>query len=209
MLDQPRWDKLVARLSGHRPERDIFGRLVTAYSEPHRHYHNLDHIRHCLSEFDNASALAEYPDEVEFAIWLHDAVYDPKAADNEVKSALWAAEILKLDGCPDRMREHVSNLILVTKHSQAPANRDAELVVDIDLAILGQPSEVFDAYEKGIRAEYSWVPMQLYAEARSRVLLSFLDRPRIYFTSHFEVRYEAQARANLARALAALELSAS
>lgn len=207
MLDQHRWDELVARLSGRLLERDVFVRLVSAYSEPHRRYHSLDHVRHCLSEFDNAPALAENPDLVEFAIWLHDAVYDPKARENEEKSAHWAVEILKQAGCPASMREHVKNLILATKHSRAPEDRDTELLVDIDLSILGQPPEVFDLYEESIRSEYSWVPVPMYAAARSQVLHSFLDRPRLYFTSHFEGLYAAQARGNLIRALAALQLS--
>jgi len=207
MLDQHRWDELLTRLSGRLPERDVFVRLVSAYSEPRRRYHNLDHIRHCLAEFDRASTVAENPDPVEFAIWLHDAVYDPKGTANEEKSALWAVEILKEAGCPDRTREHVSHLILATKHSGAPADRDSELIADIDLAILGQPPEVFDLYEESIRAEYSWVPVPMYAAARSRVLQRFFNRPRLYFTSHFEGLYAAQARGNLIRALAALQLS--
>jgi len=208
MLDERRWDNLVARLSGRLPKPDVFQHLVSAYSEPHRRYHNLDHVRHCLSELDSASALAENLDPVEFALWLHDAVYDPKATENEEKSALWAVEILKETGCPNRTREHVSDLILATKHRRAPADRDAELILDIDLSILGQPPEVFDLYEESIRAEYSWVPVSMYAAARTRVLRSFLDRPRLYFTSHFEGLYAAQARANLTRAVAALEPSA-
>jgi predicted metal-dependent HD superfamily phosphohydrolase len=39
---------------------------------------------------------------------------------------------------------------------------------------------------------------------RSAVLQGFLNRPRIYGTRWFHDRYEAQARANLHRALTAL-----
>ncbi len=37
---------------------------------------------------------------------------------------------------------------------------------------------------------------------RKAVLQSFLARPRIYGTAHFQQRYEAQARRNLAAAVA-------
>lgn len=70
----------------------VFARLTTAYSEPVRHYHTLAHITDSLYEFDRLIGLAEAPHEIEMAIWFHDAVYDPKAHDNEERSAEWAQD---------------------------------------------------------------------------------------------------------------------
>ena len=95
--------------------------------------------------------------------------------------------------------------MLATKHDESPISRDARLLIDIDLSILGQPPEVFDDYEKAIREEYSWVPVADYVTGRSRILRGLLNRPRLYFTERFEARYGIQAKVNLTKALLALE----
>lgn len=97
----------------------------------------------------------------------------------------------------------VSRLILATAHAagRAPRSLDARLVADIDLAVLGAPPAEFDAYERGIRAEYAWVPPEAYREGRGRVLRAFLRRRRIYRTESFEDRLGSCARENLQRAM--------
>jgi predicted metal-dependent HD superfamily phosphohydrolase len=204
VLDERRWDELLIRLCGKDCSGKSFQRIVDAYSEPHRRYHTGDHIEACLSEFDRIRDVCESPDQVECALWLHDVVYDPRASDNEEKSALWGMEILSWSGCPKRAANHVRELILVTKHVQTPVSMDARLMVDIDLSILGQTSVVFDAYEKNIRSEYSWVPEESYRKRRSKVLHSFFQRPSIFFTKRFEEFYGVQARKNLENSLRAL-----
>src|SRR5688572_26821269 len=67
--------------------KNLYARLMAAYGEPHRHYHNLQHISDCLAEFDRARHFVREPEAVEMALWFHDAVYDPKAPDNEERSA--------------------------------------------------------------------------------------------------------------------------
>src|SRR5512137_287587 len=141
MLDELRWNKLMERLTGNLPQDDCFRRLVTAYSEPHRCYHNISHIENCLEEFDTVMNLCESPDDVEFALWLHDVVYDPHASNNEEKSALHAMKILSESNCPESVAINVKELILITRHIRPPESNDASLIVDIDLSILGQPPQ--------------------------------------------------------------------
>lgn len=74
----------------------------------------------------------------------------------------------------------------------------------VDLWILGAPEQRFDEYEKQVREEYGWVPGPIYRRKRREILESFVARPAIYRTQRFIERYEKQARANLARALARL-----
>lgn len=205
MLDTIRWNNLLLRLTGSPPPHDSFGRLAAAYSEPHRHYHTASHIEHCLAEFDAVAGLCESPDEVEFGIWLHDVVYDPRASDNEEQSARIAGEILGHMDCPPKLITGIRELILATRHIHPPLTPDAGLLVDIDLSILGQPPDVFGIYERAIWSEYSWVSEESYKAGRSGALRSFLGKSAIYCTDGFEKKYGRQARENIMNALAVLE----
>ncbi|HWA25203.1 MAG TPA: hypothetical protein VG734_05960, partial [Lacunisphaera sp.] len=84
---------------------------------------------------------------------------------------------------------------------RAEGSADAALLLDIDLAILGQPAERFWQYEAAIRQEYAWVPAVTFAEKRAEILRKFLERPALYQTPAFRTRYETTARANLKAAI--------
>jgi predicted metal-dependent HD superfamily phosphohydrolase len=204
MLDEVRWRRLWDRLGRCADVSVVFAKLLEAYSQPHRAYHNAGHIADCLRQFDLARAQAERPDEVEAALWFHDAVYDPRAADNEERSAAWAARALQDAGASPDAGRHVAALILATKHDREPDSHDCGLLVDVDLSILGREPEVFGAYDLAIREEYSWVPEEQYRAGRAAILEGFLRRRSIYHTDFFRVRLEAQARRNLGRLVATL-----
>ena len=73
----------------------------------------------------------------------------------------------------------------------------ASLLPDIDLAILGSESKVFNEYEQKIREEYSFVNEEEYRTKRSIILKQFLNRKTIYFSEYFRNKYEKSARRNL------------
>jgi predicted metal-dependent HD superfamily phosphohydrolase len=185
---------LWRRLGGAGP--GPYADLARRYAEAHRAYHTIEHIGHCLDEADAAGA----PDVVRLALWYHDAVYDTKRSDNEERSA----ERVRALSLPAATRERAAALVLATKHAGLPEDPEEALTVDIDLAILGRPPADFDRYERQIRAEYAWVPAMYFRSKRAEILASFLARPSIYGTPLFRDRYEAAARANLERSLAAL-----
>lgn len=190
-------------LAGAQPPAGVLDRLVVRYAEPHRAYHTLAHVLDCLDHAASVRAQLEHPHCVELAIWFHDAIYEPRAGDNEERSAAFAVEVLTGFTTPEVLR-HVEELILATRHPSRPSEADARYVVDIDLAILGAAPAAFDAYEAAIRREYRWVPAPLYRRKRKQVLQSFLELDRIYLTEHFGRRLEEQARANLQRSLSRL-----
>ena len=62
--------------------------LLDAYTEPHRHYHTVQHIVECLDLYHQVKKQLEQTLWVELAIWFHDVVYDPQSNENEMRSAL-------------------------------------------------------------------------------------------------------------------------
>lgn len=200
-MDLARWIALWHRLGGQGDGLAVFTRLAAAYSEPTRAYHTAEHIEDCLAQLDASDALARRADEVEAAIWFHDAVYVPASDDNEEQSAALAHLALSKAEVPPAVAERIRTLVLATRHATIPSDADAGLLCDIDLSILGRSREVFDRFERQIRTEYAWVPEVTYRSARSEVLGQFLRRPSIYQTMQFRELYEEWARANLARLL--------
>ena len=214
---ETRWEKLWSGIAERRgpfapgpdPPPPSFDLIAAAYSAPGRHYHNLDHLTACFSELDHAIAVGPVANAVavELALWFHDVVYDPARGDNEQESARAAAAVINKFGTADGGIDDVTRLIINTRHDRPPGTPDGRLIVDIDLSILGQPPEVFDAYDRAIRREYAYVPDDAFAAGRAKVLRNFLARPEIYLTASFRDRYEASARDNLARAVQRWERS--
>ncbi len=196
------WDAPFQALTLELPA-GTFDALVERYSEPHRAYHTLQHIAECFGQFAHVTD-ARSPPAVGIALWFHDAIYDPKASDNEAKSAAWARQVLEGAGASKVLTDDVERLIMATRHDAVPTDRDAQILVDIDLSILGAPDERYAEYETQIRFEYNWVAADAFRSGRTRVLKSFLDRPFIYSTDGFRTRLESRARSNIEKAIIAL-----
>lgn len=197
---QDRWLRTWERL-GSTPSATAFARLLAAYSEPSRHYHDARHLEDTFAWLDQVAQQEPVPVEVELALWFHDVVYVSRAKDNEARSADWAVLELRaaVPKASDATSAKVAQLIMATKHSDAAVDEpSAGLLLDIDLSILGAPFARFCAYEREIRREYQWVPLPAYRAGRARVLDTFLRRQHIYATAFFRQRLEAQARVNLA-----------
>jgi predicted metal-dependent HD superfamily phosphohydrolase len=196
-LEGERWRVLWHRAGLRGDAARCFEQLMGLYTEPHRAYHNGHHIAECLREFDSAEGLTNKPIAVELAIWFHDAIYDPRANENEERSAELAREQLSLGGASQALLEAVTTLIAATKHTNVPRNPDEQLLVDVDLSILGQSEKGFAEYEAQIRQEYAWVPREVYTSKRAEILENFLRRQSIYSTELFRSKYEERARRNL------------
>ncbi|WP_420466590.1 N-methyl-D-aspartate receptor NMDAR2C subunit [Panacagrimonas sp.] len=186
---------------GLNPRMELQAELRHRYSEPHRAYHTLHHLAECLQLLEQVRGFNASSAELELAIWFHDAVYNPRLSDNELRSADWARRELRRAGASVDLQDRVGALIMVTSHDGAPQTDDERLLSDIDLAILGSGPTRFDEYERQVRSEYQHVPLRLYRAGRRKILLDFQARPHLYFTPDFRETREATARANLQRSI--------
>lgn len=196
-----RWEALWRRLGAPEVPAGTLSELVAAYTSPGRFYHTLAHVEDCLEVFDVGRHLADRPSEAELAVWFHDAVYDPRAGDNERKSAEWAGSVIRRAGLSGMVAESVERLILATRHDVEVSGRDAQVLVDVDLSILGREDAAFWEYEQNIRREYAWVPEDLFNRKRAEILRSFLRREHIYQLELYRSMFEARARQNVERAI--------
>jgi predicted metal-dependent HD superfamily phosphohydrolase len=177
----------------------VFDLLDVLYGEPVRHYHRFGHIAHCLQELDGMAGGDGSRTALEMALWFHDAVYVPGAADNEQRSAqLFASHA---DALPADFVRAVTRLILVTTHKSVPDGADEAAMVDIDLSAFGVRWDDFIRDSRDVRAELAHLPDAQYYVAQTKFLTSLLARPRLYHTAHFFERYETQARDNIRRLL--------
>jgi len=194
----------------------LFEQIHSQWSEPHRHYHTLEHLNHCLwhLEQDKWGSFLTDKDRslLSAALWFHDFYYDPKASDNEERSASFAKKSLEHLGIePDTVLK-VTELILGTKIGSNPII-DSDLqnwMNDIDLSILGTDVDYFDRYSKQIRLEYSHVDDSKYRDGRSICMRHILYTPDgIYRTLQGKKEYEDKAIFNVLKHLAELSLFSS
>jgi predicted metal-dependent HD superfamily phosphohydrolase len=182
----------------------VYDRLVEAYSDSTRHYHNLEHLSEMFRVASRLQDTATDGPAIQLAIWFHDAVYDPRAKDNEARSAAWARETLIGFGLPDETIRRVEAMILATAKHLPSEDADTRVLLDADLAILGAEPKRYDRYAVDIRREYAWVEDEAYRAGRSTVLQAFLSREAIYQTTRMREMGEVPARENLRRELASL-----
>ena len=169
------------------------------YSEPHRVYHDRQHLAHCLEQLDLANGLIVHPEQVEMAIWFHDIINEPGASDNEQRSADYFRELATGLTDPEFI-DAVVDLILVTTHRESPVELDQQFICDIDLASFGCPWECFIRDSDAVKAEFRGTEEEYY-RGKKTFLLAMLQRSRIFLTDFFNGRYEQQARENIQRLL--------
>ena len=192
-----------------------FERLTgeTAYGSPQRAYHDLDHLVHGLTEIRVWGSNTGAPDGdvalLKKAFWFHDAVYSGahEGKSNEEQSArLWEGAGLDTD----QATRDVAALIRATDHSRQheAQHRLHGAMLGADLAILGQPQDVYESYARKVRIEYAHVDDAAYAAGRKAILAHFLTLAAsgtLYTDSYFADMYTDSAHDNLKREIATLQ----
>ncbi len=194
-----RWREAVRVLGGtHGP-----GDLADRYAEPHRGYHNADHV---LAVVRDVGVLAEADHRtareravLTLAALVHDVIYDGEPGEDERRSAEWARA--RLAGLPEA--DEVADLVLATADHSSDDPLTC-LLLDADLAVLGSDPATYERYRTAVRAEYAHVPDDAWRIGRATVLRSLAGRDPLYATPHARARWEDRAKANLAAELSSL-----
>jgi pantetheine-phosphate adenylyltransferase len=185
-----------------------FERLIgdTSYGGSLRHYRNLDHLVHGLTEIRvwglNTAATPEALVLLKKAFWFHDGVYggecrnlgskraanrganDKKGATAASAAATAASDVERSaclwleSGLDPAAADQVADLIRATDHSREPAVAHPlkDTIQSVDLAIFGQEEDVYDMYAQAVRDEQSQVPDAEYRPWRMRVMTQLRDR---------------------------------
>lgn len=181
----------------------VFAELQARYSAAGRYYHTPRHICQCLRQLDHARDGIPRPDYVEIALWFHDAIYDPKARDNEDRSAHLFLSMSSDLACG--ARQAIASLIMATVHPSEPSCRDQRYMVDIDLSSFGLTWAEFLRDSRDVRAEFPHLSNDLFLIGQSSFLRGLTGRENFYLTSFFRERLEDQARDNIRRYLGIME----
>jgi len=178
---------------------DLRDGLLAAWDRPG--YHDLLHLTEVLDRLDlmSASGAAFDTTTVALAAWFHDAVYDG-SPDDEERSAQWAERAL-----PAAYAGEVARLVRMTVHHR-PADDDpaGSALSDADLGILAAPTERYDDYVAGVRADFAHVAEADFRSGRAAVLRDLAARETLFHTPQARELWESSARANLERELAGL-----
>jgi predicted metal-dependent HD superfamily phosphohydrolase len=184
--------------------------IEEAYADPSRGYHDTRHLTEVLDRLGELAGHGATYDAtpVLLAAWFHDAVYDGER-DAEERSATWAEDSLGAVA-PAPVVAEVARLVRLTE-THTPDDGDANgcALSDADLGILAAPRERYDDYVAAVRREYAHLEDAVFDAGRADVLRGLAAKPRLFHTDYAREKWEAAARANLERELAALDDSSA
>ncbi len=181
----------------------VWQKLHQHYTEPHRYYHTLGHLNHCLRELDFATDHLMELRATEMAIWFHDIIYHYGARDNEILSAAYFREVAE-PTMPAPFINRVCEFIIATQHCGAAQDAAIAFVVDIDLSGFGLPWEDYLADSNALRNEAESVSDEHYYQGKLRFLSELQRWPSLYQSPFFRNRLETTAQSNIARYTAEL-----
>lgn len=208
--------KKLQERGAHGNEIAFWKEIAMPYlTEANRNHHNILHVGTMSADLKEVMHLCEDPVAVAYAIWMHDIFNDTmmRRHENEERSADKAVSLAQSLGLPEEFCQKVRALIMATKHDRTFTDPDIQVLVDLDLSILGANPRIFREYEDNIRKEYAWMHDEptlngqadvVFSAGRLEVLRAFYLKKYLYHTEHFRTKYEAAARANLEASIKAL-----
>lgn len=178
--------------------------LIAHWREPSRRFHTLRHVVEVLSRVDELAEETHAPALVRIAAWYHGAVFCPggdpnnRPGEDKLSSAALAKKQLPAIGLAPEDVERVSQLVSALHRHVAldPADVDAAVLSDADIAVLAVEPQRYATYLKTLREEYAHLPLGEYLAARVSIITALLSRRRI-FRSPRGSQWEETARQNL------------
>jgi len=165
------------------------------YSSKSRYYHNLEHLENMLSELKKVESQIKDLDTLLFSIFYHDIIYKSTKSDNEHQSALIFRKRISKTSFKN-LKKCIAQ-IESTKEHKLSTDNDTNILLDLDLSVLGKSSGEYKKYTKNIRKEYQIYPDFMYRKGRKKVLKNILELESIYKTDFFKKEFENQAKDNL------------
>jgi len=203
-----RMESLLSRIFVMQPEdsKKIAEDLVEQYSSSSRRYHGLRHIAQCLKELDSMRDDSIDRDSIELAIWYHDVVYVPGSGENEKMSA--QKMVKDLSQFESKLSiEKVEQMICATNHDGSDTyDKETNILLDIDLSILGQRHQDYESYRYGVRQEFRGYSRLTFSHGRKNFLRNLLAGP-IFHTQFMKQKYEKAAIKNIEGELIKLDSS--
>jgi predicted metal-dependent HD superfamily phosphohydrolase len=201
LVNQQLHDQWIIDCQNASHASSVLARVIDRYSEPHRRYHNVQHVTSVVERVTSlATGLSLSKTDVSdlrLAAWFHDVIYDPTAHDNEACSAEEAQAELASLGFSSLRTERIAALINMTA-GHVPTDAAAAVLLDADLWTLGGTEHDYFVYGGLIREEYAAVSDAQWLIGRSQFITTFLSRPRIFHTRKGFQQQEVPARRNLA-----------
>ncbi|CAK9802092.1 hypothetical protein ANTPLA_LOCUS3076 [Anthophora plagiata] len=198
------WQKAIEGLESDVCDKWLT-KLLEAYSEKKRTYNNLDILCDKLQCYNEIKDNLQNPQAVLLALFFQNFEYDPKALDGGIKNLEHFNAFAEEAGIPDDAKQRTCELLKVAATHSTDAHKiggafggeDAHYFLDLDMVVLGFPSEIYAEYRERIREEYSFLSEPMYTALRLKVLQDFVQIPNIFATKEFREKYEEQARQNI------------
>jgi len=160
--------------------------IVRCWTEPHRCYHNIEHLCYLFQNifkeyymnpksFNQTILNGEHYSALYIAAMYHDIVYDTHSATNEEDSIKIMEEDLK-NANPDFNIELVKQIIMDTKLTPGDTKNSmaSDFFYNLDYGYAFNSELTTEEYERRIRKEYDWVPVEIYKEKRLAFLHGIL-----------------------------------
>lgn len=166
-------------------DHEMLDYVIEKYNEPHRFYHNMDHLFFLYNRIDETNDLSKHERILlKIAALYHDSIYEPKNIStpglNEDLSILLFSQhyriveekrplsLPKISEYP--MLETITNIIKSTSKREKPEDKLSRIFWEIDNEILECRFDVLLDYEKKIFKEFQQFNYTQYSISRCEFL---------------------------------------